>query len=97
MRIVRLIHVKVAQDQMKEAERLWREDCAPLMKQARGMLSEELLKCVESPGEYISYSEWESEEALEAFRTSDAHAEIERHTKTLRDAEALVKHYSIIP
>jgi heme-degrading monooxygenase HmoA len=97
MHFVRLIHVKVPQDQMANAEKIWREDCAPLMKQAPGCVSEELLKCLDEPGEYISYSEWESEEAIETYRASAAHEEIQRHSRGLQGAKAVVKRYAVIP
>ena len=97
MHFVRLIHVKVPQDQMAHAEKIWREDCAPLMKQAAGCVSEELLKCLDEPGEYISYSEWESEQAIETYRASAAHEEIQRHSRGLQGAKAVVKRYAVIP
>ncbi|MDB5571138.1 MAG: hypothetical protein JWN93_2321 [Hyphomicrobiales bacterium] len=97
MTIVRLIHVRVPADQQAEAERIWRQDCAPLMSQCEGLISERLLKCLDAPGEYISYSEWESEEAVEKYRASDAHHEIQRHSRTLQGARAEVKRYTVIP
>ncbi|MDB5643953.1 MAG: hypothetical protein JWN07_3270 [Hyphomicrobiales bacterium] len=97
MSVIRLIHVKVAPDQIAAAEKIWREDCAPLMKQAPGCVSEQLLKCFEEAGEFISYSEWESESAIETFRTSEAHHEIQRHSRGLQGAKAVVKTYSVIP
>jgi heme-degrading monooxygenase HmoA len=97
MHFVRLIHVKVPQEQMAKAEKIWREDCGPLMKQAPGCVSEELLKCLDEPGEYISYSEWVSEEAIEAYRVSPAHEEIQRHSRELQGAQAIVKRYAVIP
>ena len=97
MPVIRLIHVKVPLDQMEAAEKIWREDCAPLMKQAPGCVSEKLLKCAEEPGEYISYSEWDSESAIENYRQSDAHHEIQRHSRGLQGAKAVVKTYSVIP
>lgn len=97
MSVIRLIHVKVAPDQIAAAEKVWREDCAPLMEQAPGCVSELLLKCREEPGEYISWSEWDSEQAIEAWRVSDAHHEIQRHSRNLQGAKAVVKTYTIIP
>jgi heme-degrading monooxygenase HmoA len=97
MSVIRLIHVKVAPDQIAAAEKVWREDCAPLMKQAPGCVSEQLLKCREEPGEYISYSEWESEQAIETWRDSDAHHEIQSHSRKLQGAKAVVKTYTSIP
>jgi heme-degrading monooxygenase HmoA len=56
-----------------------------------------LLKCREETGEYISYSEWDSEASIEAYRTSEAHHEIQRHSRSLQGAEATVKTYTVIP
>ncbi|MDO9443616.1 MAG: antibiotic biosynthesis monooxygenase family protein [Beijerinckiaceae bacterium] len=97
MTYVRLIHVKVPQDQMAKAEKIWREDCGPLMKLAPGCMEEELLKCMDAPGEYISYSEWESEAAIETYRKSEAHHEIQKHSRALQGAQAEVKRYVVIP
>lgn len=97
MAVIRLIHVKVRPDQSTEAEKIWREECAPLMSASPGCLSEQLLKCSEEPGEYISYSEWEDEAAVERYRESDAHHEIQRHSRRLQGAKAIVTTYSRIP
>lgn len=96
MPIVRLIHVKVEPSQAAEAERIWKEDCGPLMIKSAGCLSEELLKCKDDPGEYISYSEWESDGAIDDYRKSDAHDEIVRHTRKLQGAQAVVKRYELV-
>ena len=96
MTIARLIYVSVAPEQAAEAERVWKEECAPLMIKQPGCLSEELLTCVDAPGEYISYSEWESDEAIERYRASAAHEEIRRHTRGLRGGSApVVKRYIV--
>ncbi|TMA13105.1 MAG: antibiotic biosynthesis monooxygenase [Deltaproteobacteria bacterium] len=96
MLIVRLIYVTVNPDQASEAERIWKNECAPLMIRQPGCLSEKLLKCVDAPGEYISYSEWESQEKIDAYRVSDAHKKIKEHTRTLRGGERpVVKQYQV--
>jgi heme-degrading monooxygenase HmoA len=97
MAIVRLIYVKVNPDQAAEAERVWKTSCAPLMIQQSGCLSEELLKCVENPGEYISYSEWESQEKIDRYRESKAHEDIKQHTRRLQGERPIVKRYEIVP
>ncbi len=84
MPVARLIYVNVEPSQANEAERLWKEDCAPLMIKQEGCLSEELLKCVDSPGEYISYAEWRDADAIRQYEGSDAHHQIEEHTKSLK-------------
>lgn len=96
MSVVRLIHVKVPQDQKDEAERLWNEDCGPVMREVPGCISEKLLKCMDEPGEYISFSEWESEKAIEDYRKSDAHKKIQQHSRNLQGAKAVVKRYGVI-
>ena len=49
MAIVRLIHVNVDPSQIQEAERIWKDDCSPLMTRQKGCASEQLLKCMDSP------------------------------------------------
>lgn len=94
MSVVRMIYVKVKPEACDEAERVWKEDCAPLMIKQPGCLSEKLLKCNDEPGEYISYSEWESEDAIETFRHSKDHDVIVNHSK-LPGAKSDVKNYVI--
>lgn len=87
--------MKVRPEQTAEAERIWKEDCAPLMIQQPGCLSEELLKCLDEPGEYISYSEWQDDESIDRYRESPAHEEIVRHTRGLTGARAVTKRYEV--
>ncbi len=96
MSIVRLIHVNVDPNQADEAERIWKEDCGPLMIQQKGCRSEQLLKCDDVPGEYISYSEWESQADIDAYRESEAHKEIQNHSRRLQGAKAVVKCYQVM-
>jgi heme-degrading monooxygenase HmoA len=97
MAIVRLIFVKVKPEDAGAAERLWKEECAPLMIGQEGCLSEELLRAAASPGEYISYSVWDSLEAVERYRASDAHAKIKAHALRLRTLEPpSVGHYELV-
>ena len=95
MTIARLIYVTVNEDQMEEAERIWKQECAPLMIQQSGCLSEELLKCIDAPGEYISYSEWADQESIEKYLASPAHEEIRRHTRGLQGGRPVVKRYEV--
>jgi heme-degrading monooxygenase HmoA len=97
MSIVRLIYVTVDPSQASDAERIWKNDCAPLMIQQPGCLSEKLLKCVDVPGEYISYSEWESQEKIDQYRQSPAHEKIKNHTRNLRGDRPVVKRYEAAP
>ena len=95
MSIVRLIYVSVKQDQVKEAVNLWKNHCAPLMIKQPGCLSEKLLECVDAPGEFISYSEWDNDASIDKYRTSEAHAEIQKHARALQGGQASVKRYEV--
>jgi len=95
MSIVRLIFVTVKPDQTKDAVSLWKNHCAPLMIKQPGCLSEKLLECTDAPGEFISYSEWDSQGSIDKYRASDAHAEIQKHSRGLQGGRATVKRYEV--
>ncbi len=96
MPIARLIYVTVAPERMADAERVWKHECAPLMIQQPGCLSEELLKCLDAPGEYISYAEWEDQAAIDRYLASPAHDEIRRPAPSLqREGRPVVKRYEV--
>ncbi len=96
MPIARLIYVTVKPEQTAEAERTWKQQCAPLMIQQPGCISEELLKCIDAPGEYISYSEWEDQAAIDRYLASPAHDDIRRHTRGLQGGgRPVVKRYVV--
>jgi len=96
MSVIRLIHIKVAPSEVERAREVWKTECAPLMIRQKGCTSEKLLHCREEPGEFISYSEWDSEEDIEAYRRSDAHKEIVAHSRRLEGASAAVKLYDLV-
>ena len=97
MAIVRLIYVTVKAADSAAAERLWKDECAPLMIRQQGCLSEELLKSLDTPGEYISYSVWENQESIDRYRASAAHEEIKRHGAQLRTEQPpVVKEYALV-
>lgn len=93
--IARMIYVKVKQEQIREAIEDWKKVCAPLMISQPGCLSEELLECNEHPDEFISLSNWESMEAINAYRTSEAHERIKHGTRGI-EAEVTVKTYKVM-
>jgi heme-degrading monooxygenase HmoA len=95
MSVIRLIHIRIDPSANAEAERVWKTECAPLMIGQKGCLSEKLLRGHE-PGEFISYSEWESEADIERYRNSDAHKKIVQHARGLKGAKAEVKLYDLV-
>ena len=66
MSIIRLIHINIDPTEMERALHVWKTECAPLMIQQRGCISEKLLRCREAH-ELISYSEWDSEADRAAY------------------------------
>jgi heme-degrading monooxygenase HmoA len=96
MPIVRMIYTTFPPEQSAEAEKDWKEECAPLMIRQPGCRSEELLRSVSSPGEYISYSEWADAASIENYLKSDDHQEIKRRTSNIKGATVVVKSYEIV-
>ena len=70
MSIVRLIHIKIDPTEMEKALQVWKTECAPLMIQQKGCISEKLLRC-RGANELISYSEWDTEDDIELYRDSE--------------------------
>jgi heme-degrading monooxygenase HmoA len=95
MSIIRLIHIKIDPSDTAKAETVWKTECAPLMIQQKGCMSEKLLRGREK-GEFISYSEWESEADIARYEKSEAHQEILRHAGGMKDAKAVVKLYDLV-
>jgi heme-degrading monooxygenase HmoA len=95
MSIIRLIHIRIDPAEVDEALKVWKKECAPLMIQQKGCISEKLLRCRETH-ELISYSEWATETDIELYQSSDAHQEIVRHTRGLHGTKAEVKLYDLV-
>lgn len=93
--IARMIYVKVAREQVQEAIEDWKKVCAPIMISQPGCLSEELLACNEEPDEFISLSNWESMEAIQAYRISEAHDRVKHGTRGIK-ADVIVKTYTVV-
>jgi heme-degrading monooxygenase HmoA len=66
------------------------------MRKIPGCLREELLRCAEEPGEYISVSEWKDKRAIDAYLASPEHQEIKRHTRGVTGMAATVKTYEVV-
>jgi heme-degrading monooxygenase HmoA len=94
--ILRFVVVKVAEEKAAEVERIWKENCGPMMIRRSGCVREELLRCREDPGEYISVSEWESQDAIDNYLASTEHQEIKQHTRGTTGMAATVKTYTLI-
>ena len=97
MSVVRLIFVTVKPEDASAAERVWKTDCAPLMIKQPGCLSEKLLECVDAPGEFISYSEWDNQASIDRYLASADHQLIKQHAQALRtQSRPVVKCYTLV-
>jgi heme-degrading monooxygenase HmoA len=95
--IIRMILVNVPKERTAEAERLWKEECAPLMIKQPGCLSEQFLRGRENTGEFISLSTWENQAAIDKYRASEAHKAVQQHTRGLMNvAKVEVKSYDVV-
>ena len=95
--IMRMILVNVPADKTAEAERMWKNECAPLMIQQSGCISEQLLRGRENSSEFISLSTWEDQASIDRYRASDAHQSIQRHTRAVMNvAKVEVKTYDLV-
>jgi heme-degrading monooxygenase HmoA len=95
MSIIRLIRIKIDPSETETAERIWKTKCASLMISQKGCISEKLLRARDR-GEFISYSEWETEADIERYKNGAAHKEIVSHTRAVKGASALVKLYDLV-
>jgi heme-degrading monooxygenase HmoA len=95
MSIIRLIHIRIEPAEVDKALNVWKTDCAPLMIQQKGCISEKLLRCREAH-ELISYSEWDTEADIAQYRNSDAHKKIVQHARALKGSKAEVKLYDLV-
>jgi|RhiMetdeSRZDD1v2_1073273.scaffolds.fasta_scaffold365880_2 heme-degrading monooxygenase HmoA len=95
--IMRMILVNVPADKTAEAERMWKNECAPQMIQQPGCISEQLLRGRENGGEFISLSTWEDQDSIDRYRVSDAHKSIQQNTRALMNvAKVEVKTYDLV-
>ena len=95
MSIIRLIHIKIDPSETETAERIWRTHCSNLVSSQKGCISQKLLRARER-GEFIAYSEWETEADIDRYMSSAAHNQIVSHTRGVKGASAVVKLYDLV-
>ncbi len=96
MTIARVILINVAEGDSGDAERVWKEECTPLMIRQKGCRSEKLMRSLDRPDLYISYSEWDSMEDIERYRSGTDHDTIQSEVRALEGARAVVWCYEIL-
>jgi heme-degrading monooxygenase HmoA len=95
--ITRMVIVSVPKEKAAEAERLWKTECAPVMIQQPGCLSEQFLHNVDDPGEMISLQSWQDQKSIDQYRAGPGHQEILKHTRGLMGVSKVeVKNYEVV-
>ena len=90
-----MTQIKIDPSETQAAERIWKTECATLMISQKGRISEKLLRARDR-GEFISYSEWETEADIDRYKNSDAHKQIVSHTRAVKGASTVVKLYDLV-
>jgi quinol monooxygenase YgiN len=96
--IVRLVKMTFHPENTAAFEAIF-EDSKDKIRGFEGCLHVELLRHIENPCIYFTYSHWESPEALEAYRHSELFAGVWKATKALfsekAEAHSLMKNDSL--
>ena len=95
--ITRMIIVTVPREKTIEAERIWKMECAPIMIQQPGCVSEEFLRNLDQPGEMISLQIWQDQRSIDQYRAGAGHQEILKHTRGLMGVSKVeVKNFEVV-
>ena len=95
--ISRMIIVTVPKEKAAEAERIWKMECAPVMIQQPGCLSEQFMRSRDNPGEMISLQSWQDQDSIDRYRSGSGHQEILKHTRGLMGVSKVeVKNYEVV-
>jgi quinol monooxygenase YgiN len=95
--ITRMIIVTVPKQKAAEAERIWKTECAPVMIQQPGCLSEQFLRSRDNPGEMISLQTWRDQKSIDLYRAGPGHQQILKHTRGLMGVSKVdVKNYEVV-
>ena len=86
--IARMTSIKVPDDKIKDALKMWKEQLGPLIVRQNGCLSHLLMQSTEHPGQVISLSLWASQRGIDEYVKSPAREEVR---KTLREDLAVLE------
>ena len=86
--IARMTSIKVPDDKINDAVRMWKDQLGPLIVRQNGCLSHLLMQSREHPGEVISLSLWASQRGIDDYVKSPAREEVR---KTLRGDLAVLE------
>lgn len=96
MTIARVILINVPEGKSEAADRIWIEECSPLLRRQKGCRLEKWMRSLERPNLHISYSEWDSIDDIEAYRQGADHEAIRNEARALQGGRAVVWCYEIL-
>jgi quinol monooxygenase YgiN len=95
--ITRMVIVTVPKEKTAEAERIWKQECAPVMIQQHGCMNEEFLRNRDNPCEFISLQSWQDQKAIDAYRAGPGHQDILKHTRGLMGVSKVeIRNYEVV-
>ena len=95
MTIARVILINVPEGKSDAVERIWKNECSPLLRRQKGCRLEKMMRSLDRPNLHISYSEWDSIDDIEAYRAGADH-EMIRNEARAQGGRAVVWCYEIL-
>ena len=93
---VRMTHLQFPAETAAAAKEIYLNEIAPVIKSQPGNIDTFLLEPADEDGEYISYSQWESEADLKAFEADAVYAPVIGKIKSVVSKPPVQKYYAVI-
>ena len=91
----RVVSVQIQAGKTQEAIDLYQNSVVPAAKAQKGFGGAFLMTDPGS-GKALSNTVWESQADIDAYRESEAHKQIQNHSRQLQGAKAVVKRYQVV-
>jgi heme-degrading monooxygenase HmoA len=93
--ILEMVNIQINAGQEAEFERVFAE-ASRLLASAKGYISHELQRCIETPGRYVNLVRWESvDDHMLGFRGSPAYQEFRALVTPYYAAPSQMEHYTL--
>jgi len=92
--IVRLTYCKFNPDSTDEAKRIYNEDIVPVAKSQMGNLGIRMIEPVDKSDDFISISEWATEEDAERYETSGVYNNLVSKLADFLASQPVLKTYT---
>ena len=84
--ITRLVFITVPQEKVADTGRIYKQECVSLMIKQPGCLTHHFLHNHENPCEFVSFSAWVDQQAVDKYIASDARQQVRDFTRNLLGA-----------